>query len=401
MPLELEIKGSPHGLVCELFAERVSASPDRIAYRYFERPTRQRDVSFREHGTQVRLFAAGLTSLGLERGARVAIIAEQGPEWTIADLGTLEAGCVSVVLPCGLVEDELRELLSHYEVRVVVCGARLDAERVSAVRASVPTLCRVVGFGGAASAAQVTPLGDLMGKGRELQAERGAPSRPSARPEPGDLALLIPCRGSCAVRITHRQLGELACSIQRALDLSPDDVALPVLPTHDAAEHLLGLYGRVAAGLTTAYLAPARGAERGLDEGLRRLNPSVLLLGRAELEHFALRVAELGAPLTQRAAFEWALRVGGEVALRRRAGTSLGVRLLAEWAVADSLIWARARELLGSRIRAVLCWGVPLNDPSVEWLLAAGLQVVSTEDLLVCAEFRAVLRFSCARDSAA
>ncbi|MCB9584444.1 MAG: AMP-binding protein [Polyangiaceae bacterium] len=392
MSLELPSTENRFESVCELFFRRAQEQPERVAYRYFERPTRQRDVSYREFSTQVRLFSLGLQALGLPPGAKVAVVAEQGPEWTIADLGVLAAGAVAVALPSGLGTEELERTLRGLEVRVVVCGCRADAEMVCGLKASLPTLEKLVGFAGAASVDGVLPLGDLMGKGRELEDCARSSRPPSSRSgamqrrgvqqsAPEQLALVL-YRGGGFVRLAHQQLVELARALPHALQLNGDDVAMPVLPMHDPAEHAVGLYARALAGVTTSYMPCARlDSLADLDACLGRINPSVLVLGPTELAHFAQRVEALGASPAQRPAFDWARRVGLEAAARRRTGTSMGMKLGAQVAVADSLVWARARELLGRKVRAVVCWGVSADAPEVEWLHASGLTVVPMQEL--------------------
>src|SRR5690606_7619346 len=45
---------------------------------------------------QVRRLAAGLIVIGLAPGERVALIAENRPEWTVADLAIMAAGGITV-----------------------------------------------------------------------------------------------------------------------------------------------------------------------------------------------------------------------------------------------------------------------------------------------------------------
>ena len=52
--------------------------------------------SWRETAEQVCLIAEGLRRLGLNDGDRVCIVSENRPEWCIADLAIMAAGCVSV-----------------------------------------------------------------------------------------------------------------------------------------------------------------------------------------------------------------------------------------------------------------------------------------------------------------
>src|SRR3954449_4454353 len=54
------------------------------------------DVSFEEFGDAVRETALGLMALGLEKGDRIAILANTRPEWAYACFSILSAGGISV-----------------------------------------------------------------------------------------------------------------------------------------------------------------------------------------------------------------------------------------------------------------------------------------------------------------
>jgi long-chain acyl-CoA synthetase len=53
-------------------------------------------TSWTEAAHQVAGFAKSLREMGLEKGDRVMLVAENRPEWCIADLGIMAAGCVTV-----------------------------------------------------------------------------------------------------------------------------------------------------------------------------------------------------------------------------------------------------------------------------------------------------------------
>ena len=55
-----------------------------------------RPTSWRQAAVDVAALAAGLKRLGLQPGDRVMIVSENRPEWCIADLAIMAAGCVSV-----------------------------------------------------------------------------------------------------------------------------------------------------------------------------------------------------------------------------------------------------------------------------------------------------------------
>jgi len=53
-------------------------------------------ISWREVAENVESVAGGLLSLGLEKGAKVALLSENRPEWAYADLGILACACADV-----------------------------------------------------------------------------------------------------------------------------------------------------------------------------------------------------------------------------------------------------------------------------------------------------------------
>ena len=55
-----------------------------------------RSTSWAETARQVAGLAASLARIGLQPGDRVALVSENRPEWLIADLAIMAAGCVTV-----------------------------------------------------------------------------------------------------------------------------------------------------------------------------------------------------------------------------------------------------------------------------------------------------------------
>ena len=53
-------------------------------------------ISWSEAARQVAALSASLRRIGLQPGDRVALVSENRPEWLIADLGIMAAGCVTV-----------------------------------------------------------------------------------------------------------------------------------------------------------------------------------------------------------------------------------------------------------------------------------------------------------------
>ena len=74
-----------HGSIPAVFREQVAKLTIRPMV-YGKRDRHWRPLTWGQMGRRVNLAAAGLCGLGVERGGRVAIVSDSGPEWVLADL---------------------------------------------------------------------------------------------------------------------------------------------------------------------------------------------------------------------------------------------------------------------------------------------------------------------------
>src|SRR5437773_12523468 len=86
--------GEPATLV-EVFEHvaRAHPRPDTLNYKHDGRWV---SISAAEMLKRVRSIAAGLYSLGVRRGDRVAILSQSRPEWVLTDAGCILAGAIDV-----------------------------------------------------------------------------------------------------------------------------------------------------------------------------------------------------------------------------------------------------------------------------------------------------------------
>jgi long-chain acyl-CoA synthetase len=91
-------------------------------------------ISWRDVAQQVASVAEGLRKLGLKRGDRVMLVSENRPEWCIADLGVMAAGCVTVPTYITNTErDHLHILENSGAAAVIVSTEKLAKTLLPAV----------------------------------------------------------------------------------------------------------------------------------------------------------------------------------------------------------------------------------------------------------------------------
>ncbi|MCZ8124159.1 MAG: long-chain fatty acid--CoA ligase [Magnetospirillum sp.] len=100
-----------------------------------------RALTWAETERQVRALACALTALGVARGDRVALIAENRPEWVIADLAIMAAGAVSVPTYTTNTLDDHLFILSNVQAKGVIVSTRALAETAIAAARRTPSPC--------------------------------------------------------------------------------------------------------------------------------------------------------------------------------------------------------------------------------------------------------------------
>jgi len=114
----------------KLIGETIGAFFDRAVETWRDREAlvvRQQDVrwSWGELGRRVDDLAAGLLSLGLERGDRVGIWAPNRSEWTLAQFATAKAGLILVNVNPAYRRSELEYAMNKVECKALILAPAL------------------------------------------------------------------------------------------------------------------------------------------------------------------------------------------------------------------------------------------------------------------------------------
>ena len=199
-----------------------------------------RSVSWGVYRDRADAAAAGLSSLGIAPGERVAILSENRPEWLVADIAILSAGGVDVPLHATLSAEQVGFQLAHSGARAVVVSTAEQAAKVAAVAATLPDLEWVVALGPPGSVApvpgkRVLAWEGLCQRGRSAAVDWRAPvlAREGAV-RPADVATIIYTSGttgiSKGVMLTHANLLSNATAAAGVSTSDPDDLTLAWLP---------------------------------------------------------------------------------------------------------------------------------------------------------------------------
>jgi acyl-CoA synthetase (AMP-forming)/AMP-acid ligase II len=195
-------------------------------------------LRYRDLRALVRRTVADLNSFGIGRADRVVLVLPNGPEAAAAFL-SVGAGATTAPLSRGLTADEFEFNLTDLRAKALVVEAGLDSPaRAVASRLRIPAI-------------ELVPHRD-QGAGAfslRLLLKNGAGPFEGGLAQPDDEALVLHTSGSTSrpkiVPLLHRNVTASARNIMTALQLTPDDVCLNIMPLF----HIHGLMAAVLSSL--------------------------------------------------------------------------------------------------------------------------------------------------------
>ncbi|MFC2086960.1 AMP-dependent synthetase/ligase [Bacteroidota bacterium] len=129
--------------ITEFFEESVNKFPDNI-YLWDKQNGQYQGMTYKETREQVYRFAAGLMSLGIRKGDRIALIAEGRNAWVISELGILYAGGINVPMSVKLNEPEdLKFRLDHSESRFVIASGN-QAKKIRDIKSELTSFEKLI-----------------------------------------------------------------------------------------------------------------------------------------------------------------------------------------------------------------------------------------------------------------
>ena len=334
-------------------------------------------LSWTETAKRVRHLARGLNALGIQAGDRVALIAENRPEWAIADLAIMAAGAITVPAYTTYTTEDYRHVLGNSGAKALILSSAALAQRVIPAANQLSYLQTIISLEPlkTQSDADVYLWDDVLAQGA------AAPDRIDATVAglgPDDTACLIYTSGTGgvpkAVMQTHRNVMQNGKGARKLLDDDfglGDEVFLSFLPLTHAYEHSAGLWFPIMIGAEIYYA----GGPETLATEMPEVRPTlVTAVPRLfELLHKRILQTALRGGGTKAKLFNLALELGTK---RYTAPKSLTLKDRALDLLVDRLVRRKVRRRFGGRLKAFVSGGAPLNQEVGLFFLSLGINLM-------------------------
>jgi len=103
-----------------------------------------KSINWEDFEAQVHAFACALLAKGLTRGASVAILAGNVPEWTIVDIATLAAGGVGVGIYPTSSAEQCEYIINHSDAEFVFVDSEKQLEKILQVCEQLPKVKEII-----------------------------------------------------------------------------------------------------------------------------------------------------------------------------------------------------------------------------------------------------------------
>ncbi|MDA7787634.1 long-chain fatty acid--CoA ligase [Sphingomonadaceae bacterium] len=362
----------------ELFLDRAAERGD-APFLTAKRDGEWTGQSWREVADHVCLMAEALRGLGLEDGDRVALVSENRPEWCIADLAIMAAGCISVPTYITNTTRDHAHILDNSGARAVI---------VSTEKMSAPLLPAIMQTGVAEHVIAIDGLvkyqsgnldthmwSDLLAKG-DAAAARKAVSARLNKIERGDTACIIYTSGTGgAPRGVLQHHGAILCNVYGAAEILASDFGwdeerfLSFLPLSHAYEHSGGQFLPIGMGAEIYY---SEGLEK-LASNIEEVRPTIMVVVPRLFEVLRTRIIKQVSKQGRAANYmmERALTIG-----ERKAEGQERLRDKPMDMILEKALRPKIRQKFGGRIKAMVSGGAPLNPDVGIFFEAMGLTML-------------------------
>ena len=362
----------------EIFFGAIERWDERPVVMRVKRAGAWQSLSYRDLRDAVRSMSLGLGSLGIREGDRVAILAENRPEWAIADYACLAARCIDVPIYPTLPPAQIAYQLRDAGVVAIIVSSSAQRAKIDEIRGDVPTLRHLITMDESASGNGAMTFADVQAAGRKVTGNDREWRARALDAGADDLATLIYTSGTTGepkgVMLTHGNITSNVIAGLERLPLQDSDECLSFLPLSHIFERMAGHFCMMQSGAIINYATSMDTVAAEMGE----VHPTVVLSHPRLYEKVYARVLEnaLGGSAIKKQIFFWAKRVGESwvdyVLGHRRVPGWLAFR----YRIASRLVFAKLRERVGGRIRFFVSGGAPLSADIAKFFYAAGLPVL-------------------------
>ncbi len=322
-------------------------------------------MTYLEFGKQTDALRAGLAGLGLKSGDRVAIIANNRPEWATAAYACFGLGVAFVPMYEAQLAKDWEFIVKDCGAKALIVATDAICEKTKPFLASIPGLTHII---------SLDPATQETDQVRTYKALIATTSKtPTIKPDVKDVACYIYTSGTTGnpkgVILSHGNIASNVSAIHDCFPFSSMDRSLSFLPWAHSFGQTCELHGLLSMG---ASLAICESVDKILDN-LAEAKPTVLFsvprifnkLYGAVQKQISTKPGFVQAMVKSALKTRTKQRLGEEV--------SLGEGLVL--ALTDKVVFSKVRARFGGNLKYAFSGGAAISTEVAEFIDGLGITV--------------------------
>ncbi len=279
--------------IIDLFEESVNKFPNNPFI--WEKETNEYNAtSYKETQDEVHRLAAGLLSLGVKRGDKIALLSEGRKLWVISELAILYTGSVNIPLSIKLEGADLLFRLEHSESTIIFVSKN-QSSKIDSIRDKLPLIKKIIYLDSVENmCTNDLFIGDLFKLGDEfLKENKDKLIETYQAIQPNDYANISYTSGTTAdpkgIILSHRNY---TANVEQALtlmDIPESYRTLIILPLDHCFGHVAGIYSFMSKGASIATVQTGKtplDTLKNIPINIKEIKPNLMLSVPALAKNF-------------------------------------------------------------------------------------------------------------------
>ena len=340
-----------------------------------------KEISYPKFSEETENFALGLSTLGVEREDKVAIISENRPEWVFSDMAILGLGAIDVPLYPSLTSDTVEFILNNSESTGIIASNKFQLNKILKIRKS----CRYLKFiivlnekDMITGEPNLYTFKEVQERGKVFKKDHPFFFRESLKlAKENDICTIIYTSGTTGepkgVMLTHKNIVSNVMAASEAIPFNKDDLFLSFLPLCHIFERMGGYYTAFSSGATIAYAESIEAVAQNMIE----IKPTIITTVPRLFERIYAKIKKNveSQPEKKQKIFNWAMEIGRQY-VRAKKADKVSMTLAIKHKTAETLVFKKLKEKTGGRMRFFVSGGAALPRELGDFFEAVGILIL-------------------------
>ena len=330
--------------------------------------------TYAQVAVRVKNVAGALLEVGLNRGDRAAILAENGPQWAIMDLACQMCGIIVVPLYSTLPANQVQVILADSGASLVLVSRDKQRAKVDKVRGELPDLKHIWSY---------DEFGDIEARGAAyFEAHPGLFETTWPAAYPDDIATIIYTSGTTGtpkgVMLSHKNLVANALAICKITEhLGTHDRFLSFLPLAHIYERTAGQFFPLRLGASVAYCESLF----TVDKDLLAARPTVMTCVPRLTESLREKLYSAAKSMPEKrakmylAALDLAAKAGADKG-ELKGAPKMSLLDKIKFAFFDRVVYPKIRDKFGGKMKHFVSGGAPIAPELGALFIGLGLETL-------------------------